>query len=312
MGAVSLGAYIRIAEQALADRPGTLQTYRTYWRRMEEEWGADTPLDTILTSQVSALARRSSKAAVVRRNTRQGVSAQENFVMAARFLFRSAVEDRVIAESPAAKVPIPKREVSFRRALSDAELERLRTLIVRYSSDPELDLLLVRFHLETGARRGGALALRRQDLSREGQWVLLREKGNHSRRQPTTSFLVPALELFRQRRYDFGGTVRHDEVFLTKNGAPIGRRHYDTLFGRLARYDPWVAEQGISAHWLRHTAATRIERYAGTAVASGFLGHLPSNATEEYVKTSFEEIAKAVCGLAGETHPSDSSRSSTH
>ncbi|WP_332874700.1 site-specific integrase [Lentzea terrae] len=45
----------------------------------------------------------------------------------------------------------------------------------------QLDSLIVRFHTETAARRGGALALRPKDLDEEQCLVYLREKGETSR-----------------------------------------------------------------------------------------------------------------------------------
>jgi integrase len=58
----------------------------------------------------------------------------------------------------------PRRPASRRRGFSDEELSQLFEVTRSGGDDPVLDSLLLRFHLETGARRGGALALRRRDL----------------------------------------------------------------------------------------------------------------------------------------------------
>ena len=52
--------------------------------------------------------------------------------------------------------------------------------------DPELDTLMLRLHTETACRRGGALALRPQDLDPDQCLVLLREKGETVRWQPVS------------------------------------------------------------------------------------------------------------------------------
>jgi integrase len=52
------------------------------------------------------------------------------------------------------------------------------------SQDPDLNLLLVRFHLESGARRDGALALRVRDLDPRRGTMWLREKFGSEREQP--------------------------------------------------------------------------------------------------------------------------------
>jgi hypothetical protein len=49
------------------------------------------------------------------------------------------------------------------------------------------------------------------------------------------------------------------------DGKPITSRRYDHLWARLGRHLPWVATQGISTHWIRHTILTWVE---GRGVAS--------------------------------------------
>lgn len=58
-----------------------------------------------------------------------------------------------------------------------------------------------------------------------------------------------------------------------------------------------------TAHVLRHTAGTAVERIAGHAVAQGFLGHEPGSVTGTYTKARIDEIAAAVSVLTGEPHP---------
>ena len=42
-------------------------------------------------------------------------------------------------------------------------------------------------------------------------------------------------------------------------GRPITHRRYDHLWTRIGRHLPWVATQGISTHWIRHTILTWVE-----------------------------------------------------
>jgi integrase/recombinase XerC len=62
-----------------------------------------------------------------------------------------------------------------------------------HGDDPKLDTLLLRLHTETACRRGGALALRPQDLDPEQCLILLREKGETIRWQPVSPTLMAAL-----------------------------------------------------------------------------------------------------------------------
>ncbi|WP_250032829.1 hypothetical protein [Paractinoplanes maris] len=105
-----------------------------------------------------------------------------------RSLYKRAVADGLITEgdNPARKVAKPRRLASTRTALP---YERLGELIETASvtgNDPELDTLILRFHIETACRRGGLLGLRPKDLDVEQCLVMLREKGETFRWQPVS------------------------------------------------------------------------------------------------------------------------------
>src|SRR5215470_12957202 len=104
--------------------------------------------------------------AVQRRNGRGGRSAQEHLVGALRCLYRQAEDDGLIAErdNPARKVDKPRRLPSTRRAVAGTRLAEICQVAATTGDDPELDSLIFRPHTETACRRGGALALRPQDL----------------------------------------------------------------------------------------------------------------------------------------------------
>ena len=88
----------------------------------------------------------------------------------------------------------PRRLPNRRRALEDDELREVIDAVRTTSQDPDLDLLLIRFHLESGARREGALNLRLRDLDRRRSTVWLREKFGIEREQPISPSLLRALE----------------------------------------------------------------------------------------------------------------------
>jgi len=68
------------------------------------------------------------------------------------------------------------------------------------SNDPDLDLLVLRFHLESGARREGALNVRVGDLDARRATVWLREKGDSEREQPVSPSLLALLERHAEAR----------------------------------------------------------------------------------------------------------------
>ena len=129
---------------------------------------------------------------VRRRNARGGRSAEEHLVAALRCLYQRAVDDGLIAEAdnPARKVAKPRRLPSTRRAVPDARLAEINEIAAATGDDSELDTLLLRLHTETACRRGGALALRPDDLDPDQCLIRLRGKGETVRWQPVSPTLM--------------------------------------------------------------------------------------------------------------------------
>ena len=289
-----------------ATTEGAAKTYRTYWNQLVAAHGTKR-LNEVRVSHLDALALSAAKTAVVRSNHRNGISARENCVGALRAFFETARKDGLVTKNLALDVKKPKRKTSRRRPLTDEEIEELSAATL-VGDDPSLDLLLFRFHLETGARRGGALALRLRDLDFRRQCVRLREKGVTERWQPVSLTLISALADHAQCR---GAHHADDPVFrrLPHQGAtvgvPVSRRRYNTLVEHWHTGCPWAAELGVSIHWLRHTALATVERLSGSlSIARAFAGHhSEADVTLSYIKASEVEVAEVVALMTGEPHP---------
>lgn len=301
----TVAAYLPTVIAASTD--GTRRTYETYWRLLARHHG-DTPLGHVTTSTLRALAQEARRTALRRRNSQDGRSAEENCVAALRAFFRFAVDDGLLAANPAAAVPKPARVPSQRRALTPKEFAELDQVTRSGGNDPILDTLLLRFHSETGARRGGALALRLRDLDEERLCVLLHEKFGKSRWQPVSPTLFRHLRDHAAAR---GASDPDDQVFRYEPrrgdtvGAPLTRRRYNTLANRWQRELPWAAQYGVSPHWLRHTALTSAERIGGSyGIARAYAGHgNPSDATTTYIKAGQADVAAVLAVMTGEPHP---------
>jgi integrase len=297
--------YLPTVQQAA--RSTISRTYTSYWRLLVEHLGHKR-LDQVRTTDLRALANTARTGARKRRNSRGGVSAEENCVAAVRAFFRCAVEDGYLEVNPAAAVDKPRRLPSPRRALTAQEYAELDAVTRSGGDDPVLDTLLLRFHSETGARRGGALSLTLADLDESACQVRLHEKGGTSRWQPVSATLLAALTQHAAVR---GATQPGDSVFRYRPrkgsnvGAPLTQRRYNTLTNRWQRALPWARTYGVSPHWLRHTAVTAAERISGSyGVARAFAGHaMPDDATTTYIKAGPAEVATVVARLSGEPHP---------
>ena len=294
--------YIERVSAAVSE--GTRRIYVTYWRKISKVWG-NRRLDEPTPLEIKQLAERAKQDVVQRRNSRGGRGAAEHLISAIRCLYQYAVADQLIkpADNPAVRVAKPRRLASTRRGLPDHRLAEIITVTATTGNDPDLDALILRLHIETACRRGGALDLRQADLDPAQCLIQLHEKGETLRWQPVSPTLMRTLlEHFQQR----GGDEPTEHVLRYRNGQPITRRRYDYLWQRLGKHLPWVAAQQISIHWIRHTTLTWVERHFGYAVARAYAGHNSGRdigTTATYVRADIQEVARALAALTGEPHP---------
>ena len=294
--------YVPRVRDAVGD--GTRRVYGSYWNRILDRW-PDHHLDDITPTDIKQLVEHTKTHVVARRNNRGGRSAAEHLIAALRCLYRHAEDDGLItpADNPARKVSKPRRLPSTRRAVPDTRLTEIHHTAATTGDDPALDTLLLRLHVETACRRGGALALRPRDLDPDQCLIFLREKGGTVRWQPVSPTLMTHLQQHAAERH----AGRHDQLLRYAGGRPITRRRYDHLWTRIGDQVPWVATQQISTRWLRHTTLTWVERNFGYAVAHAYAGHTDGagdgSATSTYVRASVQEVAAALAALTGEPHP---------
>lgn len=288
-----------IDEIAPTFSPSTGATYRPYWRLAVRLLG-DRYLAELTTTDLAAVVDAAAERARAHRPDSTGRASRETCIAALRALHARAVDAGHITANPAAALRKPPRTTGRRRAFDDRELTELADAVRVTSTDPDLDLLLIRLHLETGARRQGALNLRLRDLDTARATVWLREKNDTEREQPVSPSLVAFLVAHAADR---GGRGARDAVFRNRRGEPISGRHYDRLFARARDCLGWDERTPVSAHVLRHTAVTRIGRIAGYPVAQAFAGHAPPTVTGRYLHATLADVATAVATLTGEAHP---------
>ena len=299
--APTFAEYIPVVSVAVAE--GTRRVYGSYWNRILEHWGTRR-LDEPTPSEINHLVEHTKTHTVARRNAHGGRSAAEHLIAALRCIYRHAENDGYIktVDNPARKVAKPRRLPSARRAVPDARLAEINHIAATTGNDPVLDALILRLHTKTACRRGGALALRPDDLDSEQCLIRLREKGDTRRWQPISPTLMAHLQqhAFERHAPTGGALLRY------MNGRAITSRRYDHLWARIGAHLPWVARQQISTHWLRHTTLTWVERNFGYAIARAYAGHTDNDnagVTATYVRASLPEVAAALAALTGEPHP---------
>lgn len=291
---------------AAATPPSSREQWMNYWRVLESEWG-DQRIDIPTLSDLIDLSDKVHERANTRKQSRGGLGAQSNFVDAVKRFYRLAVGDNLIEPNcnPAAGLRRPKQLRTRRRALSATQLAEVTDVAGTTGKDPALDTLVLRQHTETACRRSGVLNLRNIDLNVQECTIWLREKST-VREQPVSQTLMNALVDHSQRRNPHPG--REEAVFRRLDGHPLNDYYYQSLWQRLGKHLPWVAERGVTAHWIRYTTLNWVERNFGYAIAAAYAGHVPGSSTVgntlTYVGATLEELATTLAVLVGEPHPS--------
>lgn len=305
--ASSVPTFADIVPKAAAEAPApSRRIYGPYWDRIVLHWG-DRRIDQPTAADVRWLFEWVRETRLKRRNSNGGHGAVLHTYHALQIVYRYCVNEQLLTprQNVMTRVRRPPKPPSTRHAISPQLYEQIDHVARTTGTDRKLDALLVRFHLETAARVGGALALTLGDLDEQQCLVHLHEKNSKSRWQPVSRTLMRALVAHAHER---GAREHTSRVLRFKNGNPITKKKYENLWKRIGKHVDSVATLGISTHWLRHTVLTWVERNFGPAVARAYAGHAePSSSrqgvTDEYVKASLTEVATALQALTGERHP---------
>ena len=206
----------------------------------------------------------------------------DKLYMLIRAICRDAYVEGVIPRDIAAGLlkPLPEKKQD-RRALNDAETAGVLKAI---SENLDQDSLLLAVLYYLGLRRGEALGLQWGDFDFEGQMVHIQRDIVYVRGKTTVS----DLKTKAADRYVIIPSVLMDIllpaaaspdswVFHSRAGDPICQTSYKRMWNRLMASAGLLDAEGkptITAHWLRHTYATKLF-YAGVdaVIAMWMLGH---------------------------------------
>lgn len=254
-----------------------------------------------------------------------GDGAVETLIAATRHLYEFAADDGLVprGQSPAAGIDKPGRPTTTPRTLTDEELDDLMLVCSATGNDPELDTLLLKFHLLTGARQEGAYRLRLRHLRTSDATVVVPDKnsrakrGDDSREQERVPVPPSVLDELVEFAHARGSVDPDDPVFryrVTSRATgttfpPLTAKRYETIAKRLAARCDWAAREGWGMHWVRHTVAAEMEHlgqaegFSGRAVKQRFLRHKPNGQTDGYGQATIEQVARVVARRTGERHP---------
>lgn len=187
--------------------------------------------------------------------------------------------------------PKPRQESDW---LTPAEFAHLLAAagrpVRRRQGRAERDCLVLVALVTTGLRRAELLSLDwgHLDLDAEIPTLVRRGKGGRPRRQPVAPQFAADLRALRCRR----SPSASDPVFLGLSG----RRLQPTTLALIIRRAAERAgiEKRVTAHTLRHTAATWLRQSTGDArLVAEYLGHADLSTVSRYAHVATTELSEA-------------------
>jgi integrase/recombinase XerC len=207
---------------------------------------------------------------------------------------RSGLPDPFLELQPP---PKPQQEADW---LTESEFARLLTAAEhpprRRRGLAERDRLVLLTLVQTGLRRSELIALDWADLELAGPRPTLlvrRGKGGKPRRQPLAASLAHDLALLRSDR----DAAADAPVFCGLEG----KRLQPTILAGIIRRaaERAAIEKRVTAHTLRHTAATWLRQQTGDArLVAAYLGHADLSTVSRYAHVAEDELHDAAAALA--------------
>lgn len=172
---------------------------------------------------------------------------------------------------------------------------------------PARDLALVQLMLQTGIRIGECAALTWGDVrfgEKQGQVLIRRGKGNKARSIPLNTSARTALAVYVAPILQVEPTLKavarawsshpNGPLWVSQKGGQLSMSAIGRIIDDLVRTCKGLPGE-MSAHWLRHTFATRYLAAHGDLVGlARLLGHASLDTTSIYVQPTEEQLARLV------------------
>ncbi|HEY0771866.1 MAG TPA: tyrosine-type recombinase/integrase [Sphingobacteriaceae bacterium] len=207
-------------------------------------------------------------------------------VAALREYFKYCLDHEIIQKSPAATVPVPRKEKPSRTYLVPGEYNKMLSLAALNVRD----FAILQVFLQTGVRVSELVALRVDDIDFAQRTLTVRAgKGMVSRTIELEKKAIQAIRNYLDRRL----RTTYEELFLNRDDAPFSERGIRKLVVKY-RLMAGITKKA-SCHSLRHTFATyKATRGVSAYQLQEWLGHARLDTTQIYVHLAKQDGRKAM------------------
>ncbi len=180
-----------------------------------------------------------------------------------------------IKDNISKQLPYPKIEKTVPYFLTAEELNRILLYCIKQANSPLglRNLIIIMMLGLLGLRTGSITSLNTQDVDVVAGLAWVKEKGSYERR----IMVLPEILCVCLKNYI---DKKRGPLFLSKRGKRISPRALQDIFRSAA--DSCSIHKHLHAHLFRHTAATHLNRVAGTTITQHVLGHRLRKNTVKY------------------------------
>ena len=207
-----------------------------------------------------------------------------------RGFFKFLVQEKIIHQSPAKLVELPKQAQKLPDVLSQTEVERLLRSPDRTSPAGVRDAAMIELLYAAGLRVSELIVLKVQDVNLEACFTRVFGKGSKERVVPFGRYARDSLDLYIQNaRPQLLKTFTSPFLFVARAGNPMSRQGFWKLLKRYvlkARI-----QKNITPHTLRHSFASHLlEGGADLRTVQVMLGHVDISTTQIYTHVARKHL----------------------
>ncbi len=266
--------------------PNTSSAYATDLKKFLQfllaHRGADAELLAVTTTEIEDYLLWRRQQGLSPRSTARAVSALKKF-------YTYAVQERLCASDPTARLRQPKQPQALPHSLAESEVEAL--LNAPDESDPVQlrDRAMLEVLYATGLRVTELTQLTFSQISYQQELVRVIGKGNKERLVPLGETALEWLQRYSKEARAQLSQLPSDYVFITRRGGPLTRQAF---WHRIKFYAQQAdIRSHLSPHTLRHAFATHLLNHgADLRVLQMLLGHSDLSTTQIYTHVARERL----------------------
>ena len=270
---------------------GTAQNYRSQLGRLVALHGDQAVVDLGQATIGAWQAAVGSLAPSCRRGNRSTVMAFCGWL----------VDEGALASNPAAKLPRVRQPRTVPRALAGADVRRLLAAL-----PDQRAMAIIQLMVGLGLRCVEVSRLRMEDYDPAGRTVLVTGKAGHQRVLPVPTAASQALDLYLRQAGVVGGPLlgRYDRPHEPLKPGTVSKMAMEWVAAAGIKHR---VHDGVSAHALRHTAASDVlDRCGDLRVVQEMLGHANLATTSRYLRRA--DLGKMREAMEGRDYLSESAR----